>query len=609
MSTTTSLVSNNFGGIRKKETLFSEGKITCSDCQNVELFFTGLNSGVGIRTANGNKSVSRYVSDETVVELIPDGENVVGIFEALQDGSKYFVIYAESSDEGKLYSLNLTAHTITTIVSGLTVTGKACATNFMQGWLDMFIFSNGIDTKYIYSDTNLHTSFNIEADSIEENSSLYSIEGDVVTEESTDAFGKYGKITATIDSHMRTLYRKKTNDTSVNGTNYYAWISENEIYYTTSDVKVIMYDTEGRDIKGLGLVVFDSRLWIFDGKSLWYSQQGECRDFSFQDASLVTSAGYIDFAKNITAIHEYLGSLAVFHNDSSVLVMLDGATGFKCDEESPGGCASYNSLVFHGTDLYFYDDTKKGIFSFKQIVNGDKTLGDNIAYDIQEELLKIEKSDLDKIQTLSVVTSDRNEVWFLTPIYSTYKKKVETTNIDVEASIILIFDYIRGEWIKRKCKKISSIGIVNSTIYSAGSSIYEEYVGENFDNDFIEAYYTCSAFNCGSDNTLKITKFPPRTTVDGGKKCNFWVRYIRNYSSSERDKTKELKGKTTASIGYYDRGYYYDSGAIYSASTNVIVKLPSSTFKALEIHFYTKNKSQSFAIKALEFSKLKVKQI
>ena len=59
----------------------------------------------------------------------------------------------------------------------------------------------------------------------------------------------------------------------------------------------------------------------------------------------------------------------------------------------------------------------------------------------------------------------------------------------------------------------------------------------------------------------------------------------------------------------YDSGYHYDEGWVYSTNTNIILKFPSSTFKALEIKLYTTSKSESFALKALEFSKIKVKQV
>lgn len=534
MSTTTSLINYNFGGIRRKDSSFSETKVTCSDCQNVELFFTNVNAGVGVRTADGNTSITSYVDDEDKIQnVIPEGERVIGMFQSNQNNDTVLFVYTEGT-EGKLYVYNASVNTLTEKVSGLSVTGRACGCDFAQGWWDMFIFSNGEEMKYIYSDT-----------------------------------------------------------------------STNEQLVVLDDEELTLVDTEGRKVKGLGLAVFDARLWVFDGKVLWYSQQENCQSFNFQDPETVTSAGYIEFVKPVTAIYPYLGSLAVFHKDSSVLVTIDATTGFKQEEESPGGCASYNSLVFHGTDLYFYDDTKKGVFSFQQVVNGDKTLGDNIAEDIQDELLQIPPGKLHQIRTLSVVTSDRNEVWFLVPINSTYEKDGN----EKEASIVLIFDYIRGEWIKRKCQKINSIVVHNSELLSGGTHIYKEYQGFDFNGDYIGAYYTCSILNLGSDNTLKITKFPPRATLDGERKCHFWVKYVKNYNNLKSVKVKEIQSKTQRSIAYYDKDYRYDSEWIYAISTNAILKLPSSTFKALEIEFYTTDKSQSFALKTLEFSKIKVKQV
>lgn len=459
--------------------------------------------------------------------ILPENEVVIGLFETIQDGQNFFIVYTENT-EGKLYSLNLLSKELTLLIEGLSVTGNACGVDFTQGWLDMFIFSNGKQIKYIYTDTETHTYLQVE-----------------------------------------------------------------------NDNNIVLTDVENRPVKGLGLVVFDSRLWVFSDKKLWYSKQGECRNFNYNDTASITSAGYIEFVKNITAIYPYLGALAVFHKDSSVLVKLNEKTGFSKSEESPGGCAGYNALVFHGTDLFFYDDTKKGVFSFQQIINGDKTLGENIAYDIQDELMKINSFDVNKIRTLSVVTEDRNEVWFLVPISD-----------DENYSIILIYDYIRGEWLKRKSQRINAIAIIDGDLYSGGYKIFEEYKGTDFDGEFIQNYYNCTTFNFHSDNTLKITKFPPRATIDSSKKCHFWVKYIKNYNSLKKSKIKEIKSKTNSSVLYYDKGYNYDSGFIYPPkSLNAVVKFPSATFKALEIIIYTTNQTQSFAIKALELSKLKVKQV
>lgn len=275
-----------------------------------------------------------------------------------------------------------------------------------------------------------------------------------------------------------------------------------------------LVDMEERPVKGLGLINYDNRLWIFKGNILWYSVQENIYDFKTSDYEVKTSSGFNEYIKNITAIAPYLGSLAIFFKDSSIL--LSGEYPYTQTDESPGGCASYNSLVFHGTELYFYDDTKKGVFSFNQVVNGDKTLGSNIALDIQQELCEINPLRLGDIRVLSIVLSDRNEIWFLIP----------TT--EPEITTIMIFDYVHKEWIKRKCPDITCFNIINNSLYSGGESgkIYEEYKTDTFNGTFIRSFYKCTPLNLGVDNTLKILYFPLRVTLDMTYCGNFWVQLI-----------------------------------------------------------------------------------
>ena len=513
----TNLICNNFGGIRDINPEFSSEKISASDLQNVELFSTGLNSGVGIRTALGNKVLfDNFAEDEVVVD----------IYETVQLSNKYFIVYTVDGNEGKIYSYSKYYNTVECIVSGLSPKAQSCATDFTQGWSDYFVFSNGEDIVYIYSDSD---------------------KGMLLTHDTSDA------------------------------------------------IKLV--DPDGRNVKGLGVVAFDNRIWIFDGQVLWHSKQGDCRDFQTVETESILSAGYIEFVKKITAIYPYLGSLAVFHKDSSCLVRNDSTTRYLTTEESPGGCASFASLVFHGTDLYFYDDTKKGVFSFQQIVNGDKTLSDNIALNVQSFLTPISSTKLDEIRSLSVVTSDRNEVWFLIPISD-----------EENRTIILIYDYIRQEWLKRKSQKINTFNMIDGVLYSAGKTINEEYNGSTFGGDFIECNYACSAFNLGADNTLKVLYFPPRLTIDSSYTNNFFVEYVRNYDRTKKIKKKEIKNRTVKNVLYFDVGYW-DKSYYMPRRLNSISKLPSATFKALEINILTEQEGQEFCIKNIEFSRIKVKQV
>ncbi len=515
MSTTsTSLICDKFGGIHKQSSSFSATQVTASDLQNIELYDTGINSGIGIRTSKGNT---------LICDLIPIGETVINIFESVQTTDTYFFVHTESDTEGKIYLYEVDADLLTLKVDSLTITGESSGVDFAQGWSDLFVFSNGEE--------------------------LLSIE-----------LGKY-------------------DDDGV----------LDEVYM------MILEDRDERDIKGLGLVNFNGRLWIYSKNILWYSVQENIYDFSTADASIVTSSGYIEFAKDITAITTYLSSVAVFHNNSSCLVQIDDEQYYYVSDECPGGCASANAFVFHGTDLYFYDDNQKGVFSFTQAVSGNTTLGTNIASDMQDEFMSM-NPDLTKLKMLSVILEDRNEFWFL------------LGSNDTNYSTILIYDYNHGEWIKRVCPRINCINVINNALYSGDDNgkIYQEYVGNDFHGEFVECYYKTSPLNFGVDNVQKYLYNPPKISLDLEYSNDFHVEYIKNYNSLLNRKTRNIVAKTLSNALYWDTGYY-DTTYYASKNANAYYKLPTETFKTLEITFYTKTAEQDFCIRNLEFIDIKLK--
>ncbi len=511
----TALICNNFSGINRSSSVYSSSLITASDIQNVELFATEVNSGVGIRTAKGNSAVC---------DMIPADERVINIFESVQKGETYFFVHTESAAEGKIYLFSVSAKTLTLKVSGLSVTSKSCASDVSQGWSDLWVFSNSEE--------------------------MLSIE-----------LGKYNDEGALDEIVMMELK-----------------------------------DADNRTVKGLGIVIFAGRLWVFNQQILWYSQQENIYDFSTSSAELSTSAGYIEFVKDITAIYPYLGTLAVFHANSSCLISVEEDSGsFYKTMDSPGGCAGYNALVFHGTELYFYDNTKKGVFCFRQIINGDKTLGENIAFDIQEELFNISSAKLQDIKTLSVVTADRNEVWMLLP------------DEDANYSTIAIYDYLRKSWVKRKSQKINCFAIIGGILYSAGSKIYEEYSSSTFDGQFIESFYKCTPLNLGYENSKKVFAKPPRVTLDMYYSNNFYIEYTKDYdcfsTKTRHIKISYLRKALYFDIGHWDYTYYSDK------DISVIRKLPSAIFRTLQMTFLTKEKGDEFCIRNIEFGKIKSKAI
>lgn len=510
----TQLVCNNFGGIKTKNAIFSADIITAQDMQNVELFYSGTNGGVGIRTAKGNLSIC---------DTLKNQEKIINIFESVQNGTTYMFVHTETSTIGKFYLYN--GETLTLKKTNLTLTGNSNGFDVAQGWSDLFFFTNGVEM------------FTIELN-----------------------------------------------------------------YQTTGNQEIVTFDSvvdkDNRQVVGLGACLFQGRLWIFKNNILWYSMVADIYDFSTSDEEWITSAGYIETLKNITAIHEYLNSLAIFYADSSELLSISNGA-LSRSNESPGGCAGVNALVFHDTNLYFYDDTKKAVFSFAQIVTGEKALGENVATEIQDLLSEIDYTQLNKIKTVSVFIEDRNEIWWLIP----------TT--DENYSTVLIFDYLKNAWIKRKEQKINSIRVIGNYLYSAGNdgTILREYTGKDFNGKFIQHYYNCSPLNLGSMNTLKVFMFPPRVWLGNSDTNKFYVKYTKDFNIFRTPKTKLIKTKYKNILEWNDDKTSWNESYWLTKNSKATGKFPSASFKVLEISIYTDSLEQDFCIKNLEFSKIKVKQV
>lgn len=500
------LVCNKFSGISRIKSSFSDKLITASDLQNVELFDTGINSGVGIRTALGNVSVCN---------LIPSGEKVIAMFQSVQSSADYFFVYTESLTEGKIYSFLPSAGTITELIDSLSVTGHASACDYAQGFSDLFLFSNGEEL------VKIDMSLNNPA-------SVFSA-----------------------------------------------------------------VDFENRNVKGLGMVNFDGRLWIFDNNILRYSVQQDFDDFSTSDADIITSAGFIEYSSPITAICPFMNSLVVFFEKSSVII--SAPYPFSQTKSIPAGCSGLNSFVIHNTQLFFFDSLKNAVFSFKEISTGDISLQENIAQDLHEEFFNIPLTLKKEVKALSVITEDKNEIWWLLP------------SSDSDFSSILIFDSFHKAWLKRKSQKINCLTVFNSVLYSGGEKIYREYIGNTFDNTFIPSFYNCSPLNFGLDNVIKILYYPPKLSLDINYSNSFFVKYIKNYDIFNRIKIKNIKTKFLNKVLYWDKGYFDTVFCYPPNKADAVVTLPPASFKILEMQFFTQNINQEFAIKNIEFHKIKAR--
>ena len=133
---TNAIISNKFAGIRRINSSFSNACITASDIQNVEIFDTEINSGVGIRTMKGNDALYEFEDDD---------EKIINIFESVQGQDTVYFIHTVNDSEGKIYLYNPTSNTTTLKVSELSDSKYSAGVDFAQGWSDLFVFSNGVE--------------------------------------------------------------------------------------------------------------------------------------------------------------------------------------------------------------------------------------------------------------------------------------------------------------------------------------------------------------------------------------------------------------------------------------------------------------------------------
>ena len=172
-------------------------------------------------------------------------------------------------------------------------------------------------------------------------------------------------------------------------------------------------------------------------------------------------------------------------------------------------------------------------------------------------------------------------------------------------STIMIFDYLRKTWVKRKSQKISCFSMVGGKLYSAGKKLYLEYNSTEFDGEFIESFYKCTPLNLGVENSKKNLAYPPKITMDMYYSNDFYVEYTRDYNSLTT-KTRHIISKSLRNVLYFDKGYW-DSTFYPHQKISAIKKLPASFFKTLQMSFYTKELGQNFCINNIEFGKIKVK--
>lgn len=395
-----------------------------------------------------------------------------------------------------------------------------------------------------------------------------------------------------------------------NGIDDYIAVSMQQEFESERVKELGAIDAEGRDIRGLGLEAYDGRLVTFCENRVHWSRQADIFDWNSSDPDVTTNPAYQEFDRNITAIIYYNDMLIAFTNEYSTYFKGNpgNAADFERGGASGGGCPSFQSVIKFDNKLFYYDNEAKNVFAYYLLDSGQTRPTDGLANNIIEYFDDLAKARINEIEIVSYVSGSRSEIWFKMPSAAENK--------------ILIYDYLKGEWIERKAESdIRGLAVIDGALYSAsGTKILKEYVGNTFNGEFISAEYKMNIINIGSDSNLKVPKMPLIMTLDFDYDNDFYIEFIYD-DRIDRSKIKRVikipknyliwaKDKDDEGGGFWATDKEGANGGIWCPNNknNVMFNLAGLlNFKQLQIRIFTKEAPQEFGIKRIELKRVKMK--
>lgn len=369
-------------------------------------------------------------------------------------------------------------------------------------------------------------------------------------------------------------------------------------------------DAEQREIRGLGLVVQDGRLVTFCKNRVHWSAQANIFDWISSDPNVITGPAYQEFDRDVTAIVHYNDMLIVFTSDYSVIFSGNpgNPSAFTRSGATGGGCPSFGSVIKFDNKLFYYDHKAKNVFAYYLLDSGQTRPTDGLANNVIKYFEDIDNRRLNEIELFSYIYGSKSEIWLKLP--------------GEDRNVILIYDYLNQEWIERKAQNdIRGFALINNSLYSAaGTKILKEYLTSSFDGLFIPAEYKMNVINLNSDSNIKVPKMPLIMTLDFDYENDFYMEFIYD-DIPEKSRKKHVvklakgyliwsKSEDDEAGGKWALGQDDTEGGIWVSSekNTVMINLDGVMhFKQLQIRIYTEEAPQEFAIKRLEFKRVRLK--
>lgn len=370
-------------------------------------------------------------------------------------------------------------------------------------------------------------------------------------------------------------------------------------------------DDDGKPIRGLCLQTYDGRLVTNSKNRVHWSVQQNIFDWkTSKDPDILTGGAYQEFDRDVTAMVYYNNMLIVFTEDYSTYFSGNpgNAASFVRGGATGGGCSGYKAVVKFDNKIFYYDPKAQNVFAYYLTDIGQTRPTNGMADNVIEFFAEQDAQKGEQVEILPFVSGDRSELWFKLPYLNGDK--------------VLIFDYLKSEWIERQQQKdIKGLAVIGGNLYSAdGEKILREYMSSLFADKFIGAEYKMNIINVGSDSNLKVPKMPLIMTLDFDYENDFYMEFIYD-DRPERSKTKRIvkfskdyliwsKEENDENGGFWANDEADENGGLWLAEdkNNVMFNLAGLlNFKQLQIRIYTEQSGQEFGIKRIELKRVKLK--
>lgn len=374
---------------------------------------------------------------------------------------------------------------------------------------------------------------------------------------------------------------------------------------TTPVRQIEATDNQDRDIKWLSMTEWNGFLVVASEYGVHASHKNDV--YTWDDvvttSNYSVASWYVDYSKRVTAVASFATGLFIFTADdiSHLNTTPNDATTSLLSSVAMNGCFSYQSLIAHGTYLFFYDDKQKNIFYIQQTDTGLTQPAGPIAKEVQSYF----DGTIEKFKMYSCIYGDKNEIWAI------INDKV------------LIYDYFNQEFVERKLTTgtttqtvlpIVSICMYRNRVYSLNASGELKKEGQNATGaPHVYAEYKTSIINMGSFTNLKKEKTPILLVLNENLTNDFYVEIIANYKEKNpkhvtvRIANQGIWASDSAEQTIDNTWGTATWGAENAYKKRVVEISTPQTWYTLQLRIYTTSDEQGFSIESMEIKRLKAK--